>query len=777
MDEIERKSMLRKKTDKKKKERKGLALIRRLIIALLILFFFILFFLLLLPKEPDIIKGVTYDLKYPKISHYSQIPAEVFENDFKLMKGAGVNTIRLYSQPPEFILDLADKYRIKVIETIVFPGDWTNFASPYQLQALKREAIRNINRDIERDCIYAWSIWNDAPWTYGSGRGDVIKVYGKKRVSDFLRELYIAVKKRDPLRPVTAATLTIDEEAKSLGADFLDILGYNIYLGITDWSNGHYDSELAGKMVDELAAVSKKYEKDVLIAETGYSTYWLSEPQENAIRDQIEKVDRKLRGIILFQWADDWSKSGDVTVQNDNVEEHWGILEGDRKLKGGYYAAKQIFSNTLFRDIMLAISDYCRGTYFAAKKRALRKEWKEDIIIDSDIERLQNELSLKPSSIEVPLILERLSKMFIEKRGFNQLAKYLEEYRSSYKDSEYKGLIDYYIALARWNKLEYLAENRLWELYYAEKTRELDKILGTLMLAEEEAGNNELYLKILHLEWVIHNDLVDGKENSALVRLEEAIKRYSETTKNIEPLLTYSQLFQNQGEVQVSEKLLRAYVANMGKIGSPDKAASTLKEKAGIALAGGDFGQARILYDAYLNIIIRNSSEEDASFAMLELADLYRRRSLFDDSIEVCERLLKEFPSSELADDASYAVGVVLKEKKLYSKAIKAFRDFIIKFPDSDLSKSAIKETLSIFTVYAKEVRVTKTITFLKEIIALYPDSDFSIMARFELASSLASLGRREEAVREYQYIIENHPDSEYAKYSIRNIERLATGE
>jgi hypothetical protein len=169
---------------KKSKVNERLVIVRSVIIALIVIFFALLILLLLLPKEPEIIKGVTYDLKYPKISHYSQIPPEVFEKDFKLMKDAGINTIRLYGVPPEFILDLADKYDMKVIETIVFPGDWTDFTSPYQLQALKREVIRNIKRDIDRECIYAWSIWNDAPWTYGSGRGDVIKAYGKERVSN-----------------------------------------------------------------------------------------------------------------------------------------------------------------------------------------------------------------------------------------------------------------------------------------------------------------------------------------------------------------------------------------------------------------------------------------------------------------------------------------------------------------------------------------------------------------------------------------------------------------
>jgi TolA-binding protein len=571
--------------------------------------------------------------------------------------------------------------------------------------------------------------------------------------------------------------LTVDEDSKSLGADFLDILGYNIYIGITDWRDGAYDSDAAKRMVDDLVSISRKHGKPILITETGYSTYWKSELQENVIRDQIAKVGKNLAGIIVFQWADDWSKAGDASVQNDHVEEHWGILEGARKPKGGYYAAKQMFRNTIFGNIMFGISDYFRGTYFAAKARVLRKKWKEDIIVDIEIEKLQNELNLKPSGEEAPAILEKLSRKFFEKKGYGQFASFLEDFRSSYSDSKYIGIVDYYIALAGWTNLEYLADSGLWEFYYAEKTRGLDEILNRLKLVEERTRGTDTYLKVLYLEWLIHNDLLSGNENVALERLEEAIKSYSESIRDAGLLFVYSKQLKAECEIQLSDKLLREYTSNVLKYMDTERKASLLKRKAESSLGSGDFGHAKILYDAYLDVMVRDYSEEDASFAIMELANLYRRRSFFDESIEVCERLVKEFPNSELADDAAYTIGVSLKEKKSYSRAIKAFRDFILDYPESDLSKSAIKETISIFTVYGTGTRAEKTVSFLKEIVALYPDTDFSIMARFELASSLAILDRREEAIREYQYIIDNHPDSEYAIYSKGSIERLSQTE
>jgi Glycosyl hydrolases family 2, TIM barrel domain len=527
------------KPNKQKKKDKKVIFLRVFFTALAAIILTMLLFLLLLPNKPDIIKGVTYDLKYPGINHYSQISPKVFEKDFKMMKEAGINTIRLYGIPPEFVLDLADKYHIKVIETIVFPGDWTDFNSPYQLKALKRELIRNINRDINRDCIYAWSIWNDAPWTYGSGKGDVIKAYGKEKVEIFLKELYECAKKHDPLRPVTAATLTLNDEAKKLGADFLDILGYNIYLGVTDWRDGNYDAETSKKMVDDLVSISRDYKKPVFIAETGYSTYWTREQQQYVISDQIEKVDKRLAGVILFQWADDWSKSGDVNKQAGDVEEYWGILEGNRKPKGGYYAANKMFNNSVYDTAMYAIADYFRGGYYAAKKHAMKKRWKESVIVDKGIDDLENQMNLKASGNEIPLILNKLSAGFFEKKGFDQFASFLKEYKAAHKDSKYKALLDYYTALSGWNKLEFLAKGGAWDVYYAEKTRSLGGIITQLESAEKDAEDKDGYLDILYLEWLIQDDILEGKENSALKRLEEAMKMYTAKYKDATPLITY----------------------------------------------------------------------------------------------------------------------------------------------------------------------------------------------------------------------------------------------
>src|SRR5690348_3958983 len=61
------------------------------------------------------VKGVTYG-PFGSGSHGAQFPErEVVERDFALMMGAGVNTVRVFTVPPLWLLDMADAAGLKVL--------------------------------------------------------------------------------------------------------------------------------------------------------------------------------------------------------------------------------------------------------------------------------------------------------------------------------------------------------------------------------------------------------------------------------------------------------------------------------------------------------------------------------------------------------------------------------------------------------------------------------------------------------------------------------------
>lgn len=288
------------------------------------------------------VKGVSYSLDYGPKYDFLNIPMNVWEEDFRMMKEAGINTIRTYEplQPP--ILDLADKYGIKVIENICYPTTRTDFSSKADLESLKRTALAFVERDMNHPAILMWSIWNDMPFKW-SKEGSVLKRYDRRCINAFLREIYTAIKEKDPNHPVTASNI-LGEEGEDIGFDFLDVLGFNAFLGITDWFGGEFSLKKAKEQADRIERITSfKCKKPGLILETGYSTYCSKYDQGKVIEAQIRVADSKVAGVIVFQWADGWKKAGNPLYQDDHIEEHWGIVDAFRNKKSGYNAVSQIF--------------------------------------------------------------------------------------------------------------------------------------------------------------------------------------------------------------------------------------------------------------------------------------------------------------------------------------------------------------------------------------------------------------------------------------------------
>ncbi len=288
------------------------------------------------------VKGVSYSLDYGPKQNYAEIPFSQWETDFKMMSEAGINTIRTYEPLPTDILDLADEYGLKVIENICYPGGHTKFDSKADLEGLKRTALAFVDRDKGHPAILMWSMWNDMPFKW-SKEGSALKKYDKRTVNAFLKEIYDAIKEKDPDHPVTGSNI-LGEDGDDIGADFLDVVGFNAFLGISDWFTGEFSMKKAKEQINRIERMTcLDRKKPGLILETGYSTYCRKYDQGKVIDTQIRIADSKVAGVVVFQWADGWNKAGNPTAHDDHIEEHWGIVDAFRNKKSGYNAVSQIF--------------------------------------------------------------------------------------------------------------------------------------------------------------------------------------------------------------------------------------------------------------------------------------------------------------------------------------------------------------------------------------------------------------------------------------------------
>src|SRR5437763_9106140 len=106
------------------------------------------------------VKGVTYGPFGPG-SHGAQFPeTEIVERDFALMRGAGVNTVRVFTVPPLWLLDAAAEAGLKVLVGLPW-SQHVAFLDSAAIQAEIREAVAGGVRACRRHAaVFAYLVGN-----------------------------------------------------------------------------------------------------------------------------------------------------------------------------------------------------------------------------------------------------------------------------------------------------------------------------------------------------------------------------------------------------------------------------------------------------------------------------------------------------------------------------------------------------------------------------------------------------------------------------------------
>ncbi len=96
------------------------------------------------------------------------------------------------------------------------------------------------------------------------------------------------------------------------------------------------------------------------------------------------------------------------------------------------------------------------------------------------------------------------------------------------------------------------------------------------------------------------------------------------------------------------------------------------------------------------------------------------------------EAFLKQYPNTDLSDNAQFWIGETYYLRKDYEKAIIEYEKAIVKYPEGDKIPAAIfKQALSFLELNDK----TNATSLLKRVIEKYPRSDQAEMARRKLES------------------------------------------
>ncbi|WP_229743948.1 glycosyltransferase [Aliidongia dinghuensis] len=269
------------------------------------------------------LKGVTYG-PFPVGADGTQFPpAERVRQDMALMAEAGVNTLRVFTVPPVWLLDIAAEHGLRVLAGIPWSQHITFLDSEATKAEIRRMVMAGVRSLGRHPALLAYMIGNEIP-------PDMIRWHGPDKVRAFLVDLVKEVKAYDPTGLVSYANFPSTEY---LTVDFTDFLCFNVYLH-NESAFRRYIARLHNLAVD----------RPLVLTEFGMDS--MREGKDH----QAETIGWQVRtafelgcaGTCVFAWTDEWFTGG-------HLIEDWefGIVDRDRRKKPAFEAVAANYQGPL----------------------------------------------------------------------------------------------------------------------------------------------------------------------------------------------------------------------------------------------------------------------------------------------------------------------------------------------------------------------------------------------------------------------------------------------
>jgi glycosyltransferase involved in cell wall biosynthesis len=263
-------------------------------------------------EQKYFIKGATYG-PFPTGRHGAPFPEHaVVGADFAMMAAAGINTVRVFTVPPLWLLDAAEQAGLRLL--IGLP--WSQhiaFLDSTAMQHQTRQIVLAGVRECRRHpAVFAYLIGNEIP-------PDMVRWHGAEAVRQFLATLVASVKAEHPEALVSYANYPSTEY---LTVDFTDFVCFNVYL---------HDRSAFRRYIARLHNVA--VDQPLVLTEFGADSFSEGkEEQRRVLSWQVHTAfEAGVAGTFVFAWTDEWFTGGYLV-------ENWafGLVDRDRRPKPAF---------------------------------------------------------------------------------------------------------------------------------------------------------------------------------------------------------------------------------------------------------------------------------------------------------------------------------------------------------------------------------------------------------------------------------------------------------
>jgi O-antigen biosynthesis protein len=170
------------------------------------------------------VKGITYGTFRPDAHGDNFPPPSLVRSDMAAMVRAGLNSIRVYTVPPGWLLDLAQAYGLRVLIGLPWEQHIAFLDNPSQRERIVRTLRQAVRQCAGHQAVLGYAVGNEIP-------APVVRWFGRGKIAAFLRELAGLIRQEDPGSLVTYVNFPTTEY---LELNFIDFMSFNVYLETKD---------------------------------------------------------------------------------------------------------------------------------------------------------------------------------------------------------------------------------------------------------------------------------------------------------------------------------------------------------------------------------------------------------------------------------------------------------------------------------------------------------------------------------------------------------------
>ncbi|HEX5419142.1 MAG TPA: glycosyltransferase [Gammaproteobacteria bacterium] len=272
------------------------------------------------------VKGVTYGTFRPGADGTQFPEREVVQRDFAAMARNGINALRTYTTPPNWLLDAAALHGLRVMVGLPWEQHIAFLDSAATAKRIDDGIRQGVGCCAGHPAVLCYTLGNEIP-------PSIVRWHGRGAIERFIERLYEAGKAEDPAALFTYVNFPTTEY---LRLPFLDLTCFNVYLERRETLAAYLArlQNLAG-------------EKPLLMAEIGLDS------RRNGVEAQAQSVAGQIgtafaagvAGAFAFAWTDEWYRGG-----YDIEDWNFGLTSRDRQPKPALDAVRKAFAAAPFPD-------------------------------------------------------------------------------------------------------------------------------------------------------------------------------------------------------------------------------------------------------------------------------------------------------------------------------------------------------------------------------------------------------------------------------------------